>query len=335
VPTPKKIAKNRLFAVNFDTKRLKFTGNTVKCMSNVPPNEAPVSVSTDETKPRTQWHPAAVLAFRTELEDYRDDLAIEAECQLTTEPLRIDVVIIKKTRDVVIQKNIARIFRQYNIVEYKSPDDHVSIEDYHKTHAYARLYAALNKVGIDDLSVTVATTRHPKKLLAFLEKRFKVRQEQQGIFVVDGEVYPTQIIVVSELSEKDNFWLVNLRNDLTIEQWDKVITAAEDKPDIGPYIYALANANAKTLEEFVMQNVLLTEKLDAYFTKRCAAPWKAEGKAEGKAETLLKILRKRFNKVPKDVESTICKMNDPVALDSWAEHALDCQSMTEFAEAIR
>jgi len=66
---------------------------------------------------------------------------------------------------------------------------------------------------------------------------------------------------------------------------------------------------------------------------------KAEGKAEGKAETgreiLLKILRKRFNKVPRDVESTIRKMSDPVALDSWAEHALDCQSMTDFAQAIR
>jgi len=70
-----------------------------------------------------------------------------------------------------------------------------------------------------------------------------------------------------------------------------------------------------------------------YYSGLTAA--KEEGKAEGKAETLLKILRKRFNKIPRDVESTICKMSDPVALDSWAEHALDCQSMADFTQAIR
>ena len=59
---------------------------------------------------RTLWHPAAVQAFGNELEDHRDDLAIEAEVQLTTEPLRIDILIIKKKRDVVIKKNIAKIF---------------------------------------------------------------------------------------------------------------------------------------------------------------------------------------------------------------------------------
>ena len=60
----------------------------------------------------------------------------------------------------------------------------------------------------------------------------------------------------------------------------------------------------------------------------------AKGETRGKAGTLLKILRKRFNKVPKDVENTIRKMTDPVALDSWAEHALDCQSMAEFSQAV-
>jgi len=60
-----------------------------------------------------------------------------------------------------------------------------------------------------------------------------------------------------------------------------------------------------------------------------------EGQVDYGREVLLKILRKKFNKVPRDVEKTIRKMNDPVALDSYAEHALDCQTMTEFAQAVR
>ena len=61
----------------------------------------------------------------------------------------------------------------------------------------------------------------------------------------------------------------------------------------------------------------------------------ADGRVEQRKDTLLKILRKKFSKVPRDVENTIRKMTDPVSLDSWAEHAAICQSMNEFAEAIR
>jgi len=262
-------------------------------MSESPPNIIPdhdlEGTERDEAKsPRTLWHPAVVRAIEFELEDCRDDLAIEAEYQLTTEPLRIDVLIIKKKRDVILKKNIARIFRQCNIIEYKSPDDHVTVEDYDKTHAYARLYASLNKVRTHDLSVTMTTTRHPRKLLAFLKDQFKVRQEQQGIYLVEGEVYPTQIIVVKELSDKENLWLASLRKDLTLKQITQAFSASVGKPNIEPFLYAIANANPKVLEEFYMQqkqqNVILTEKLDTYFTNKYAAPWIAKGEAKGKAE---------------------------------------------------
>ena len=62
-----------------------------------------------------------------ELDEYRGDLDFMPEVQLTTEPLRIDVVIIKKSRDTPIKKNIAAIFRKDNIVEYKSPVRHEAV----------------------------------------------------------------------------------------------------------------------------------------------------------------------------------------------------------------
>jgi len=61
---------------------------------------------------------------------------------------------------------------------------------------------------------------------------------------------------------------------------------------------------------------------------------KAEGRAEGKAEMVLKILRGKFGKVPKEIEKAISQMTDPIALDSWAVHAATCQSMKEFAEGL-
>ena len=79
----------------------------------------------DNPDDRINWHPAFVEAIRLELDEYADDLEFLAEHQLTREPLRIDVVIIKKKRDIVLKKNIASIFRGVNVVEYKSPDDYV------------------------------------------------------------------------------------------------------------------------------------------------------------------------------------------------------------------
>jgi hypothetical protein len=67
------------------------------------------------------WHPAFIEAIRAELKPYEDKIEILPEVQLTKEPLRIDCVIIKKAKDVIINKAFARIFRDWNILEYKSP----------------------------------------------------------------------------------------------------------------------------------------------------------------------------------------------------------------------
>jgi hypothetical protein len=61
----------------------------------------------------------------------------------------------------------------------------------------------------------------------------------------------------------------------------------------------------------------------------------AIGAVMGKAETVLAILRARFNRVPKEVEGAIRQMNDLIALESWAVQAATCQSMDEFAKALR
>jgi hypothetical protein len=233
---------------------------------------------------RTPWHPAVVQAFENELEEWREDLAIEAEHHLITGPLRIDVLIIKKRLDVDLNKNIAQIFMQCNIIEFKGPGVSATVEGYNKTHSYARLYASKNEVDIVDLSVTIMATSHPRDLLTFLKKRFKVRHEQQGIYIVEGEVYPTQVIATSELPKDENFWLANLRNDLTKEQMERVLAVLVDKPGSGAYLYAVSNANPKTLEELYMEGIILTEKLDAYFTEKYSAPWIAEGIEIGEAK---------------------------------------------------
>ena len=60
-----------------------------------------------------------------------------------------------------------------------------------------------------------------------------------------------------------------------------------------------------------------------------------EGKVETGRNMVLTVLRARFGKVTKGIEKEIRQISDPIALESWAAQAATCQSLEEFAEALR
>ena len=139
-------------------------------------------------KERISWHPAFLEALQLEFESYLDFLDFEAEHQLTAEPLKIDVVLIKKKQDIVIENPIAFIFCKFNIFEYKSPTDYVSIDDFYKVYGYACLYKSLNSVDIKDITISFVETKYPKALIKHLEdvKGYNVVERVSGIYDVIG-----------------------------------------------------------------------------------------------------------------------------------------------------
>jgi hypothetical protein len=152
------------------------------------------------------WHPAFVQAIKLELEPYRDALEFIPEYRLTSEPLEIDVVIVKKAPDLVIEKNIARIFRSINLLEYKSPDDYFSVHDFHKVLSYAFLYAALNKTPIEDLTLSIIETRHPRELFKYVEAERPdgITETALGICQIAGYPLPIQVIESKKLPSEEN-----------------------------------------------------------------------------------------------------------------------------------
>lgn len=94
----------------------------------------------NKEKHALQWHPAFYAGIQIEFTKEADMLVFENEHQIGTKPKEIDVLIIKKNDDIPIQKNIGRIFRKYNIIEYKSPVDYLSVDDFYLVYAYACLY---------------------------------------------------------------------------------------------------------------------------------------------------------------------------------------------------
>ena len=98
-------------------------------MSQAAEIDAATSItSSDDATGRIQWHTGFVHAMRLYLKDYEDDIEFNEEFQLTRKPLSIDLTVVKKPDDLVIDNNIGRFFRKHNILEYKSPKDERSEE---------------------------------------------------------------------------------------------------------------------------------------------------------------------------------------------------------------
>ncbi|MCL1792046.1 MAG: hypothetical protein FWG40_12040, partial [Peptococcaceae bacterium] len=149
-----------------------------------------------EKRRKIYWHEAFYWALQMELLEYEDVFEFTNEYQLSQEALKIDVVVIKKEKDVRIEKNLGRIFRACNIFEYKSETDSLSVSDYDKVLAYGLLYSVFMKVPKSDMTLSFAYTRHPRELLKYLEgeRKFAVDDQGGGIYYIRGEVFPVQLV---------------------------------------------------------------------------------------------------------------------------------------------
>jgi hypothetical protein len=231
---------------------------------------------------------------------YRDQLSFVFEHPLNSEPLRIDVVIIKKELGAVIDNPIAAIFRETNIVEYKGPGNHLSISDFHKVGAYARLYSAQNRVETGDMSVSFVTTAHPKKLLDYVRNkyRFTVKEQRPGIYYMEGDIFPTQIIESQRLEGAENqLWLKDLRRGLNGEAIQAILERSRTMPEGAPlsaYLHTVIRANDPGVKEALAMS---EASLEAVFEEfGLTAKWEAKGWEKGWEEGLQEGLEKGLKK---------------------------------------
>ncbi|GHV81272.1 hypothetical protein AGMMS49944_30630 [Spirochaetia bacterium] len=262
-------------------------------------DEADTTAKDTQDGNATHWHPAFVAAIRLELTEYKGVLEYTAEHQLTTEPLRIDLLIIKKPPEVVIKKNIAAIFRRVNLVEYKSPTDYISVEDFYKVHAYAYLYASLEKVAITDITLTLVASRHPHALIKHIKEvlHFSIEENTPGIYTVVGDVLPVQIIDSRKLSPDESIWLKNLRSKLGEAEAGRITgdMKGQDREDLAAYLEVVLKVNSAAFKELVMRDSKAALTLDQALEETgLTAKWEARGKSEEKFEVARNGLAKGY-----------------------------------------
>ena len=175
-----------------------------------------------------QWHPAFFAGLQIELQEDVDHLTFLREYQLGTKPKQIDVLVIKKDANYSVKKNFGRFFRKYNIFEYKSPTDYLSIDDFYIGYAYVCLCkvdtASIDERKITDLTLTFVTYQYPQKFVQHLIKihKYQIQKQEEGIYSIIGDVIPIQLLITSQLNENENLWLHVLSNQL--DKHSSVIT---------------------------------------------------------------------------------------------------------------
>lgn len=205
---------------------------------------------------KTQWHMAVTPAIKLEFMEYSQILDYIPERLLNTKALQIDLLVIKKDSDAMIENEIGRIFKHDNIIEYKSPHDKVGINTYFKVHAYASLY----KIGEGkttyepgDITITMIRRGKPYKLFNWFTKNgYSVKEVYKGVYYIENAgFFRTQVIVAKELDAENHIWLKALTDDMDRQQAQNLIarsTEIMDRPEAG-YVDAVLQIVSKANRE--------------------------------------------------------------------------------------
>ena len=166
--------------------------------------------------------------------------------------------------DVVIKNEIGKLFKKYNIIEYKSARDSLSIDDVAKTQGYAHLYKAygesVDAIKFDEVSVTLIRESKPVELFKYFEKNsYMVSNPYRGIYYIkSGLKFPTQIIIGKELPHENHEWFNLLSDKVTRQEmaraieYSRNVRSKNERELIDAIFEVSALANKNIVEELKM-----------------------------------------------------------------------------------
>ena len=199
----------------------------------------------------------------------------------------------------------------------KNPYESMDIKSFYKLYGYACLYLNIHEVSLQDITLTMVGSPKPRNLLSHLQKqrKYRVAETHPGIYSVEGDIFPIQLIESKKLSKGENIWLQNLRNGLSIDGISRILelgNSLNQNKKIKAYMHALVLANIETVEEMKRMSkqsiIAMIRQLE----------WFDEIKQEEEIRTLLKLINKKLTKL-KTREQII----DELELDNFGIEILD------------
>lgn len=246
-----------------------------------------------------QWHAGFQAVLQIELAGDKEKLRFLEEYNLSKKPLQMDTLVIKKEGKELIRKNLGQIFRKYNIIEYKSPEDYLSINDFYKVMSYACLYQAetehVLEVSPDELTITMVCSHYPLKLMKHLKARYQaqIKEAFPGIYYIDGLMFPLQLAVTRKLAKEENKWMSRLETNLGHQDAETLAEEYKGKEKDPLYVAAMdliVRANHKLYEEEKTMCQALREIFQDEF-KYCQEEGMKQGMKQGLEQGLEQGIR--------------------------------------------
>ena len=263
-------------------------------------------------KEKLQWHPGFCAAIQIELEDQAGEMDFLSEYNLSKKPLQADLVIIKKQSDIPSgnENNLCGILSRYNILEYKSPSDTMTIDDYYKVNAYACLFKTdsrySDRIKAMDITIILVCSKRPLKLLKYLKNCCKmvITTISPGIYEAAGSgLFRTYMIVAHPRYGGSYPWPNALTDSFTDHDRTHVkqlLKEVDESPD----------ANREAVLELLMKaNPELIQKIkkeeDMRSLQILFAPELAEAKAKLRIQVEQEVRDEFDQKVRAQVEQDI------------------------------
>jgi len=271
-----------------------------------------------------RWHPAFYGAAELELRENKEELEFHQEYNLSKEPLRVDLLVVRRLADVQVKNEIGHIFRQYNIIEYKRPGDGLSIDTFYKTVGYACFYKGLGKtedaIPIQEMSISFFREVYPGKLFTKLESLgMEIKNPYPGIYyirqwqampdiqivvtgVVDPEKHPALRVLSRNVKEEDARAFVQEASKLT---------EPEDRNNVDAVLDASVAANRELYETIRRDDPFMCEALRELMKDEIA---EREQKADEKArqENSIELIKNLMETMKMTAEQAMEALKVPV-----------------------
>ncbi len=221
-----------------------------------------------------QCHPGFYGAAELEFLSNKSVLEFHREFNLSKEPIRTDLLIIKRLTDVRIENELGHIFKRFSVVEYKNPDDALSIDDYYKTTGYACLYKGLgetvDQIPADELTISIFRESYPREMFKSMKNLgLEIKERYPGIYYISGKqaLFDTQIVVTKQLDNETHRTLRVLSKHTTKEDVQAFIKNAAkisepgDRNNVDAVMQVSVSANKEIYEAIKRCDKVMCEAL--------------------------------------------------------------------------
>ena len=140
-----------------------------------------------------------------ETHKYENKVHIRTEEEIGVVPPRTDFVVLVEDEQVEFEKEIFKIFRKVNILEYKNPHDSLNERVIRKVCGYANLYIGTaeheGERPAGQMTVSIfREVKNPELFREMEERGTLVQSDTPGIYYVRGITdLPFQIVITGEL----------------------------------------------------------------------------------------------------------------------------------------